>query len=469
MGVAVDIEFSSTAQGPVILPVLAGQIPDDLAARARLAGFEGEAEATLQLEPLLLLAGLGAAPGWREAEIACAMGVAAFLEKPVVTLDLRALAPELACAGLLAAALRAWRFDALQTRAEPNAAKLARICVQAGAESEALWPRFAAVLAGVTLARNLVAEPANRLNPGSFAGFLAPLADAGVKLQVITGDALRAAGLTGLAAVGGASVTPPALLVLEWAGAHAAPPVAFVGKGITFDTGGICIKPAEPMWDMRADMAGAAACAGAMLTLALRKSPAPVVAFLAVAENTTGGGAYRPSDILRHANGTTIEVVDTDAEGRLVLADALHQAVLRKPQAILDLATLTGAIVVALGHHTAGLFANDDALAGAAAAAGAAVGEAVWRMPIAASHRETLNSDIADLRHCSPERMQPDASHAAAFLREFVGEVPWAHLDIAGVETLEEATPARAKGPTGFGVRLLDRLIADRFEGPHRV
>jgi len=223
------------------------------------------------------------------------------------------------------------------------------------------------------------------------------------------------------------------------------------------------------MWDMRADMAGAAACAGALLCLALRKSPAPAMAILAIAENATGAKSYRPGDVLCMHSGHTVQVVDTDAEGRLVLADALAYAVRQNPQAIIDLATLTGSIVVALGHDMAGCFDNDPALAAAAAAAGAAVGEPLWRMPIADTHRRAVDSDIADLKHCVDERGQPDACHAAAFLREFVGETPWLHLDIAGVESREEATPHHAKGATGFGVRLLDRLIADRFEDPHRV
>jgi leucyl aminopeptidase len=193
------------------------------------------------------------------------------------------------------------------------------------------------------------------------------------------------------------------------------------------------------------------------------------MAVLALAENTTSDTAYRPSDILRHADGTTIEVIDTDAEGRLVLADALGWAVRQKPAAIIDLATLTGSVVTALGHEMAGLFSNDDSLAASVAAAGAAVGERVWRLPIAEGHRRALDSNIADLRHCSPERGQPDASQAAAFLCHFVGDLPWVHLDIAGVESRAEASPEHAAGATGFGVRLLDRVVADRFEDPHRA
>jgi leucyl aminopeptidase len=359
--------------------------------------------------------------------------------------------------------LRAWRYENLFSRTPDEAPRLARIVGINGAPGlQEHWGRQAAVLEGVTFARDLVTEPSNTLTPEGFIARLDRLTAAGVEVQVLRGAALREAGLSGLLAVGGGSVHAPALAVLRWRGDGA--PIAFVGKGITFDTGGICIKPADDMWEMRADMAGAAACAGAMLALALRKSPAPAIAVLALAENATGAASYRPGDVLRHASGTTIEVVDTDAEGRLVLADALGWVLREKPAAIIDLATLTGSVVAALGHEMAGLFSNDDALADAVSGAGRAVGEPVWRLPIDASHGEELRSDIADLRHCSPKRGQPDASQAAAFLREFVGNVPWVHLDIAGVESRAEASDRYAKGATGFGVRLLDQLVRDRFE-----
>ena len=251
--------------------------------------------------------------------------------------------------------------------------------------------------------------------------------------------------------------------MLRWPGQGGAP-VALVGEGMTFDTGGISIKPAEDMWEMRADMAGAAACAGAMLALARRRSAASAVAVLALAENATGAASYRPGDVLRMLSGMTVQVVDTDAEGRLVLADALAYAARLSPCSVIDLATLTGSIVSALGHERAGAFGEDAGLIGAVSDAGDAVGERVWRMPVDEGHRRALDSDIADIRHCVDERGQPDASQAAAFLREFVGEAPWVHLDIAGVESRAEVADAHAKGATGFGARLLDRLVAARFE-----
>jgi leucyl aminopeptidase len=257
--------------------------------------------------------------------------------------------------------------------------------------------------------------------------------------------------------------------VLRWRGSLPADPVVFIGKGITFDTGGLCIKAAAGMEEMRADMAGVAACAGAMLALALRHSPAPAAAVLALAENVTGEASYRPSDVLRMADGSTVEVVDTDAEGRLVLADALAWTARHlHPAAVVDLATLTGSIVTALGGVMAGLFDNDPSFAAHVAAAGASVGEPVWRMPIGATHLADLDSAIADQRQCVPGRGQPDACHAAAFLSRFAGAGPWAHLDIAGMEARAVACDRHGAGPTGFGVRLLDRLVATCFEDPHR-
>ena len=318
---------------------------------------------------------------------------------------------------------------------------------------------------GALFARDLVAEPGNELTPQEFAARLQPLARHGIAIGVLGQAELQRQGLGALLAVGQGSAHPPLMAVLRWKGRLKAPPVAFVGKGITFDTGGLCIKGAEGMENMRGDMAGAAAAAGAILALALRNSPTPALAVLPIAENATGAASYRPGDILRSFSGKTIEVVDTDAEGRLVLADALAwTARQHRPRAMIDLATLTGSIVVALGHHHAGLFDNDAALAAKVAAAGQAVGEPAWRMPIGEGHRRDLDSAIADIRHCLSDRMQPDACHAAAFLREFVAETPWAHLDIAGVASRAGADALHAQGPSGYGVRLLDRLVATHFE-----
>ena len=440
--------------GPVVEPVPEGQAVTGFAARPGDAGC---------------VAGRWLVSLGDDAEAAGALAAARLPPTRDVTLDLRAFSPERAVLFITGACLRAWRYDRLRTAdAEERLARLDVLTDQPGKLRRA-WQRQGAVLAGVALARALVAEPSNTLTPDGFVARLAPLSDAGVEIGVLKRHALRRAGLGGLLAVGAGSANKPRLVVLRWPGATPAAPVVFAGKGITFDTGGLCIKPAAGMEEMRADMAGAAACAGAMLALALRRSPAPAAAVLALAENATGGASYRPSDVLRLGDGTTVEVVDTDAEGRLVLADALGWAVRHlKPAAIVDLATLTGSNVVALGGQMAGLFDNDPAFAAHVAACGQVVGDPVWRMPIGARHREDLRSDIADLRHCVPGRGQPDACHAAAFLREFVGAVPWAHLDIAGLESRAEASDRYPAGATGFGVRLLDRLVAQRFEDPHR-
>ncbi len=398
---------------------------------------------------------------WRRAG---ARAIAAALREPSLALDLNGVAAADGAAFIEGACLRAWRDERWRTRGGQDAPRLGALRAFGGATGlvEA-WGRRAASVESALFARDLVSEPSNTLTPEGFVARLSTLVNAGVELTVLRGAALHEAGLSGLLAVGGGSSHPPLLAVLRWTGAGGAP-LAFVGKGITFDTGGICIKPADEMWEMRADMAGAAACAGAMLALARRGSAASVIAVLALAENATSGASYRPSDVLTHADGTTIEIIDTDAEGRLMLADALGWAVRNGARAVIDLATLTGSVVVALGHERAGVFSNDDALAAQVHAAGEAVGERVWRLPIDDSHRAALDSDIADLRHCSPERGQPDACQAAAFLRHFVGVTPWVHLDIAGVESRAEAAPEHAAGATGFGVRLLDRLVADAFE-----
>ncbi len=399
----------------------------------------------------------------KDAESAGALGVMPLLRRARVAIDARGF-PAGVAAGLAAGAcLRAWSYEHLRTRAREDAPLLEAIdLVCDDAHTSQVWAATSAGVEAAMFARDLVAEPSNTLTPAGFVERLGVLAAAGVAVEVIEADALRARGFGGLLAVGGGSVHAPLLVVLRWAGEGA--PVAFVGKGITFDTGGISIKPADRMWEMRADMAGAAACAGAMLALARRGSTAAAMAVLPLAENATGAASYRPGDVLRMFDGSTVAVVDTDAEGRLVLADALAYAVTQRPRAIIDLATLTGSIVAALGHHMAGAFGTNAALLAAAQAAGEAVGERVWPMPLAEAYRRALDSDIADIRHCVDGSGHPDACQAAAFLREFVGEIPWLHLDIAGVESHAEASERHAAGPTGFGVRLLDRLVGEHYE-----
>ncbi|MCA1939739.1 MAG: leucyl aminopeptidase family protein, partial [Caenispirillum bisanense] len=268
--------------------------------------------------------------------------------------------------------------------------------------------------------------------------------------------------------VGRAAAEPPALVTLTWPGTGdgAAPPLALVGKGITFDTGGLCVKPAEGMERMKGDMGGAAAVLGTVHALASMQAACPVVGILAIAENAVGGSALRPGDVLRSAKGLTVEVIDTDAEGRLVLADALAHAATLRPRAVVDMATLTGSVVTALGRHMAGLFCADAALAAALRDLGDAVGEPLWPLPLTDAFDDDLKSDLADLLQCAPAgRFLPDALHAARFLQHFApAGVPWAHLDIAGVAAADDDRPLSPKGATGFGVRLLTAL-AERL-GP---
>jgi leucyl aminopeptidase len=450
---------------------------EDLPAAARAAGFRAEAGQVFELAAASRqgLLGLGAAPARLGFETAGAAAALRFAGEPHLLLDARAL-PATATAWLAAGAmLGAWRHEAPKRRdAGPRLARLTVLAADPPAARDA-FERAGAAARGCLLARDLVAAPANQLNTRDFARRLEALAEHGIGVDVWGRRRLARAGFGALLAVGAGSANPPRLAVLRWRGSFDAPPVAFIGKGIVFDTGGVSIKPAKGMEAMRHDMAGAAACAGAMLALALRRSPAPAVAVLALAENAIGAAAYRPSDVLRTLSGRTVEVVDTDAEGRLVLADALHHArAAFAPRAMVDVATLTGAVVSALGHHRAGLFGNDAALTAALAAAGEAVGEPLWPLPIGARHRADLDSDIADLRQCVPagggggwaDGRIPDACHAAAFLREFAGPGPWAHLDIAGVDTRAEAHALGPAGATGFGARLLDALVAARFEEP---
>ncbi len=447
--------------GPLALPVRPGAIPDRFRAAADESGFVAEAGTACDIlggQHRIILLGMGEG-GRHAAEQAGATAAASALCATRLTIDATSLTPEEAAAAATGACLRAWRYEKRRTKTPDDAPRLTQLdLLTQNPDVAKTWARDAAAVAGTLFARDLVTEPSDTLTPAGVLEKLEKLVDHGVTLEVLDYRALREGGFGGMLAVSQGSINPPYLAVLRWAGMEPGPPIAFVGKGITFDTGGICIKPADKMWDMRADMAGAAACAGAMLSLALRNAPRPAIAILPLAENAVSGSAYRPADIIRSFSGTTVEVVDTDAEGRLVLMDALAYAVREQPSAIVDLATLTGSVVVALGHHMAGCFDNSPKLAQAVIAAGDHVGEKLWRLPIDASHRKTLDSDIADLRHCSPERMQPDASIGAAFLREFVGETPWVHIDIGGVELTEEAAGTNPKGATGFGARLLDRL-----------
>lgn len=470
------VRRSTAPARAVPLGVAAAPPKPHLAAAAGFTARLGQVSEVVTRKRRLLLLGMGNGQDW---EAAGALAAARLTALEHIAVDARGLPMQAVMALAAGACLRAWRFGRLRTRPDPEGwperARLARIDMLTDhpAAAEAAWVPVHAAVQGALFARDLVAEPGNVLTPQGFSARLARLEAAGVTVEVLDAAQLRQEGLRALLAVGGASANPPCLAVLRWRGTIGAPPVAFVGKGVTFDMGGVSIKPAAGLHDMHGDMAGAAACAGAMLALALRRSPAPAVAVLPLAENLLGASSYRPGDVLRTYEGTTVEIVDTDAEGRLILADALAWTIENlRPQAVVDLATLTGSVIRALGCVMAGLFAPDTLLCGVlaahVAAAGAAVGERVWRLPIGDPLPEALHSDIADVRQCSLAPQVPDAMHAAAFLRRFVGDTPWVHLDIAGMESREAACDRYALGATGFGVRLLDRLMAQRFEDPHR-
>ncbi len=321
-----------------------------------------------------------------------------------------------------------------------------------------------AVARGVHFARDLVNEPANVLTTTEFAARLEGLRDLGVQVEVLDEPQLEELGMRTLLAVGQGSRSPSKVVVMEWRGGGDEAPFALVGKGVVFDTGGISLKPGPGMEEMTMDMGGAGVVAGTMAALAGRKAKANVVGLVGLVENMPDGNAQRPGDVVKSMKGDTIEVLNTDAEGRLVLADVLWYAQERfQPVGMVDLATLTGAIIIGLGHHRAGVFANDDALAGALLKSADAEGEGAWRMPLGPDYDKQLKSRVADIANIGGR--PAGAITAAQFLQRFVKEgVPWVHLDIAGVASLKEATDFGPKGATGWGVRTLDRLIRDGYE-----
>ena len=325
--------------------------------------------------------------------------------------------------------------------------------------------RVRAVAEGVYFTRDLVNEPANVLTTVTFADRLEALRELGLKVEVLDEDRLEELGMRTLLAVGFGSETPSKVVIMEWTGSGTEAPLALVGKGVVFDTGGISIKPAGGMEEMTMDMGGAGTVAGVMKALALRKAAANVVGIVGLVENMPDGRAQRPGDVVRSMKGDTVEVINTDAEGRLVLCDIMWYAQERfEPRAMIDLATLTGAVIVALGHENAGVFSNDDTLVGSFLAAAATEDEGAWRMPLGEGYARALKSRIADVKNTGG---RPAGSITAAeFLQRFVKkDTPWIHLDIAGVASTDEATTLSPKGATGWGVRALDRLVSDRFEG----
>ena len=372
-----------------------------------------------------------------------------------------------AAAVLLGARLRGWRHDVYRTKlAEEQKRSLAEVvAVSAPEGTSAAWDVESAVAEGVEFTRELVAEPANVIYPASFVERAkARLEGTGVEIVVLGLAEMTALGMGALLGVSQGSAREPQLLAMRWKGAEADQPTAFVGKGVTFDTGGISIKPAAGMEDMKWDMGGAAAVAGTMLTLARRKAKADVIGVCGLVENMPDGNAQRPGDVVTSMSGQTVEVINTDAEGRLVLCDALTWVQKEyAPKTVIDLATLTGAIIVSLGHEYGGMFSNDDALAASLDAAGKGSGDKLWRFPIGAAYDKLIDSPIADMKNVGPR--YGGSITAAQFLHRYIVKgVAWAHLDIAGMVWADKPGATWDKGATGYGVRLLDRYVRDVLE-----
>jgi leucyl aminopeptidase len=363
---------------------------------------------------------------------------------------------------VLGLALRGYGFTARRSdKGKPLAP--ARILCGKPDETEAACKAALAVAEGVFFTRDLVNEPANVLTTTEFATRLEGLRDLGVEVEVLEEDKLAELGMGALLCVGQGSVSPSKVVVMRWKGAEG-DPLALIGKGVVFDTGGISLKPAGGMEDMTMDMGGAGVVSGVMKALALRKAPAHVVGLVGLVENMPSGSAVRPGDVVTSMKGDTIEVINTDAEGRLVLADVLWYAQEHvKPAAMVDLATLTGACIIALGHENAAVLSNDDGLADAFLKAAGAEGEGAWRLPMGKAYDDQLKSNIADMKNVGGR--PAGTITAAQFLRRFVkDDVPWVHLDIAGVASLKSDSTLAPKGATGWGVMALDRLVRDRFE-----
>ncbi|SOB87544.1 leucyl aminopeptidase [Sphingomonas guangdongensis] len=453
---------------------------NQLIAEAALAGrFEGDAGAITEVfvpadgrVARVALLGVGAGGEEEWAKAASALVARYLIGGPAsVTVDLTGVGATLAAVARFAAVIeqRSWRYDIYRTKlADKQKPSLTEVVIVGGPDGVAdAWAEQSAVTQGMALTRELVAEPANIIFPESFVERVTRSVEGlGLSVEVLDEAAMRALGMGALLAVSQGSIREARLLALRWDGAGAgAPTTALVGKGVTFDTGGISIKPAAGMEDMKWDMGGAGAVAGAMKALALRKASANVVGVMGLVENMPDGGATRPGDVVTSMNGQTIEVINTDAEGRLVLADAITWVQrTHNPTTIVDLATLTGAMIVSLGNEYGGLFSNDEDLARQLLDASTASGDKLWRFPLAEAYDKLIDSPIADMKNVGPRGA--GSITAAQFIRRFVDEgVRWAHLDIAGMVWSDKDGIHHAKGATGYGVRLLDRFVHDTCEG----
>jgi leucyl aminopeptidase len=462
----------------------AGTLDDATLALARAAAkagrFEGEAGSLAEIflpggeeANRLVLLGIG---GGSEADYERAGGAltARFLTSGAssVAVDFAALGGQPSSRAVArfagAAVQRGWRFDAYRTtltdKQKPTLESITLVGAPKG--SEAAWDEALALTGGLELTRTLVSEPPNVIYPESFVERCRHLTELGVEITVLDRAEMEKLGMGALLGVAQGSVKEGRILAMRWNGRGEGDiDVAFVGKGVTFDTGGISIKPAAGMEDMKWDMGGAGAVAGAMKALAGRKAKANIVGVCGLVENMPDGNAQRPGDVVKTMSGQTVEVINTDAEGRLVLCDAITwtQQVF-KPKTIVDLATLTGAMIISLGSEHGGLFSNDDGLAEELLAAGRATGDLLWRFPLGDAYNKLIDSPIADMKNVGPRGA--GSITAAQFIQRFVEPgVRWAHLDIAGMVWADKPGATYDKGATGYGVRLLDRFVRDNFEG----
>ncbi len=381
-----------------------------------------------------------------------------------------AVAPaEMAAEIALGARLGSYSFDKYHTKKKDEDRKSLgglTVMLDEPAAAEQAFAANASLAEGVFATRNLVSEPSNVMYPRTIAEDVEALAAEGVEVELLDRERMASLGMGSLLGVAQGSENEPYLGIMRWnGGPEGQQPVAFIGKGVTFDTGGISIKPSQGMEEMKYDMAGAGAVIGLMKCLAGREARVNAVGVVALVENMPDGKAQRPGDVVTSMSGQTIEVINTDAEGRLVLADALwYTQATFKPRFMIDLATLTGAIIVSLGTYQAGLFSNDDELSERLIAAGRESGEEVWRLPLGERYDKDIDSAIADMKNVGKGR-EAGSVAGAVFLQRFVNGVPWAHLDIAGMAWMKrDDDPTVPKGASGFGVRLLDRLVRAHYE-----
>ncbi|MCB2099006.1 MAG: leucyl aminopeptidase [Parvularculaceae bacterium] len=448
---------------------------------AKFAGKKGQTLDLVGLSGLesvrIVMVGAGkrADLGLLEAEAVGGAGVAPILktQETSAVFALDGFATDNLAAGVAAARiafgamLKAYRFDKYRTKLEKEQKPaLDKLTINTpAADAKTKFADLEKVAAGVALTRDLVSEPPNILYPESFAARCKELEALGIKVTVLGEKEMQKLGMGMLLGVGQGSIRESKLVAMEWMGGKkGAAPAAFVGKGVCFDTGGISLKPGPGMDEMKWDMGGAGAVTGAMAAIAGRKAKANVVGVIGLVENMPDGGAQRPGDIVTSMSGQTVEILNTDAEGRLVLGDAVWWTQEKyKPKAMIDLATLTGAIIISLAHEYAGLFTQDDKLAEQIAAAADASGDAIWRMPLAKAHFDMIKSEVADMKNIGPR--EGGSSTAAAFIGKFVKDgQSWAHIDIAGMAWNTKDKPTCPKGGAGFGVRLLDEYVRANFE-----